>query len=51
MNVKIEYAGNERKFIKRLIEFLKIMINDFAKGSKSLPTSDPQLSFFCHFLE
>jgi len=28
MSVKIEYTGNELKYIKRLIEFLERMIND-----------------------
>lgn len=45
--VKIEYTGNELKYIKRLIEFLESMINDIVKGSVSVPASDHEIAIFC----
>jgi hypothetical protein len=47
MSVKIEYTGNELKYIKRLIEFLERMINDIPKGSMSIPSSDLEITIFC----
>lgn len=49
--VKIEYTGNELKYIKRLIEFLERMINDIPKGSMSIPSSDLEITIlFCFVL-
>jgi len=44
-SVKIEYAGNEFKYIKRLKQFLESMMNDIAKGSMS--GTDREIAIFC----